>query len=147
MGYSHVVQRSYYRASSGVEAHRVIDVWQMTFNLGCVLKYVCRAGNKAGASLENDFNKALTYVDFEIDFYDRVLNGEQGIHRFKGACPQVDEKYLPKSVGDAWALNSLQVSVLSELFEASNDYRSGCYEKAIQRLERIIPMLLEGRNG
>lgn len=144
---SHVVQRSYYREDSGVEAHRVIDAWQLTFNLGCVLKYLCRAGNKDGATIAGDLNKALTYIDFEVDFYDRIIKGGQQVLKFEDKAPPVDACYLPEEVGDSWGLNGDQTKALSAIFYASCAYRSGAYKIAVTMLEDLIPMVLEARDG
>lgn len=144
---SHIIQREYYRASSGVEAHRVIDAWQLTFNLGCVLKYFCRAGSKVGATVESDLNKALTYIDFEIDFYDRLLKGDQQVLKFEDRSPPIDVRYMPDEVSDAWGLSSEKASALRLIFKASCAYRAHKLEAAITALEDLIPLVLEARNG
>ncbi|MAD79957.1 MAG: hypothetical protein CMJ50_03810 [Planctomycetaceae bacterium] len=49
---------------SDIEPIDVIEAWGLGFHLGCLLKYVCRAGRK-GDKLE-DFMKARWYLDREI---------------------------------------------------------------------------------
>ena len=49
---------------SCVEPIDVIEAWGLGFHLGCLLKYVCRAGRK-GERLE-DLKKARWYLDREI---------------------------------------------------------------------------------
>jgi len=59
---------SHYRAESGIEAIDVIEAWDLDFNLGNVVKYICRDGLKdtGDAPLEN-LQKALWYLQREID--------------------------------------------------------------------------------
>lgn len=47
------------------EPRKVIRDWGLNFNLGCVVKYVSRAGRK-GNALE-DLKKARQFLDFEIE--------------------------------------------------------------------------------
>ncbi len=54
----------HYRKESGFEAIDVIESWSLNFNLGNVIKYVCRAGLK-NDSLE-DLRKAQWYLEREI---------------------------------------------------------------------------------
>ena len=49
---------------SKIEPIDVIEAWGLGFHLGCLLKYVCRAGRK-GERLE-DLRKARWYLDREI---------------------------------------------------------------------------------
>ena len=48
------------------EAIKVIDAWNLGFNLGNVIKYVSRAGKKDPAKAIEDLEKAATYLQFEI---------------------------------------------------------------------------------
>ncbi len=59
---------SHYRAESGIEAIEVIEAWNLDFNLGNVVKYICRDGLKdtGDAPLEN-LQKAMWYLQREID--------------------------------------------------------------------------------
>jgi hypothetical protein len=49
---------------SVIEPIAAIEAWQLGFHLGCVVKYVCRAGRK-GDKVE-DLQKARWYLDREI---------------------------------------------------------------------------------
>lgn len=49
------------------EAIKVIEAWDLNFNLGNVVKYVCRAGKKDKDTLVGDLEKARQYLDFEIE--------------------------------------------------------------------------------
>lgn len=44
----------------------LINAQNLNFNLGNVVKYVCRAGKKKGESTLSDLYKAKDYINFEI---------------------------------------------------------------------------------
>jgi hypothetical protein len=56
---------SHYRSGT-IEAIEVIEAWEMNFNLGNVIKYICRAGLKNISDLE-DLRKAAWYLNREIE--------------------------------------------------------------------------------
>lgn len=45
----------------------LINAQDLNFNLGNVVKYVCRAGKKEGENTLSDLEKAKDYIDFEIE--------------------------------------------------------------------------------
>ena len=45
----------------------LINAQNLNFNLGNVVKYVCRAGKKDGETTIKDLNKAIDYINFEIE--------------------------------------------------------------------------------
>lgn len=45
----------------------VIKAWNLDFCLGNVVKYVARAGRKAGESRDSDLRKAMTYLRFALE--------------------------------------------------------------------------------
>lgn len=49
------------------EAIKVIEAWELGFNLGNAVKYISRAGKKDPAKIVEDLMKARTYIDFEIE--------------------------------------------------------------------------------
>jgi hypothetical protein len=49
------------------EAIKVIEAWELGFNLGNVVKYISRAGKKDPAKELEDLKKALWYLQREID--------------------------------------------------------------------------------
>ena len=57
-------------ADNPYEAIKVIEAWQLNFNLGNTVKYIVRAGKK-GAVLE-DLKKARWYLDREIANMERT---------------------------------------------------------------------------
>ena len=44
----------------------LINAQNLNFNLGNVVKYVCRAGKKQGESNVKDLEKAKDYINYEI---------------------------------------------------------------------------------
>lgn len=51
----------------------LINAQNLNFNLGNVVKYVCRAGKKEGENILSDLEKAKNYINYEIE---RVKNNE-----------------------------------------------------------------------
>ena len=49
------------------EAIKVIEAWELNFNLGNTLKYISRAGKKNNSELVQDLEKALWYLNREIN--------------------------------------------------------------------------------
>lgn len=58
-------KRDYYE-SDGIEVFDVIEAFDLNFNLGNVMKYICRAGRKTFDPLP-DLRKAYTYLEREIE--------------------------------------------------------------------------------
>lgn len=48
------------------EAIKVIQAWDLGFELGSALKYIARAGKKQGEDALTDLHKAAKYLEFEI---------------------------------------------------------------------------------
>ena len=49
------------------EAIKVIEAWDLGFNLGNVIKYISRAGKKDQTKTLEDLNKALWYLQRELE--------------------------------------------------------------------------------
>lgn len=45
----------------------IINAQNLNFNLGNVVKYVCRAGKKQGENVLSDLEKAKNYINYEIE--------------------------------------------------------------------------------
>ena len=45
----------------------LINAQDLNFNLGNVVKYVCRAGKKQGENILSDLDKAKNYINYEIE--------------------------------------------------------------------------------
>lgn len=50
---------------SSIEPINVIEAWELRFHLGCVVKYICRAGRKGNRI--DDLKKARWYLNREIE--------------------------------------------------------------------------------
>lgn len=48
------------------EAIKVINSWELDFNLGNTVKYISRAGKKDPNKKVEDLKKALFYLEYEI---------------------------------------------------------------------------------
>ena len=59
-----------YYQSNGVEVWDFISENDLNFFLGNVVKYIVRAGKKSGSSLRDDLQKAINYLDYEIEHAD-----------------------------------------------------------------------------
>lgn len=58
---------SHYGGDTVYEAIKVIEAWGLGFCLGNAVKYISRAGKKAGSTVLEDLKKARWYIDREID--------------------------------------------------------------------------------
>lgn len=63
-----VVHPDHYQGN-GYEVLDIIDDFELNFNLGNVLKYILRAGRKNSELKEEDLEKALFYLQREVDSY------------------------------------------------------------------------------
>ena len=64
--YEKVDHPDHYRAK-GMEAIDVIEAYSLNFSLGSAIKYILRAGKKPGESSIEDLNKAIWYLQREVD--------------------------------------------------------------------------------
>ena len=73
-------KRDYYE-SDGIEVFDVIEAFDLNFNLGNVIKYICRAGRKTFDPLP-DLRKACTYLEREIERLeaDPIMNNDEADH-------------------------------------------------------------------
>ena len=58
------------------EPRHVIREWGLSFALGNVLKYVQRAGNKPGEARADALQKAMDYLQDEMDATQGPMEGE-----------------------------------------------------------------------
>lgn len=54
------------------EAIKVIEAWNLNFNLGNVVKYISRAGKKDDTKFIQDLEKAVWYLNREINNIKKV---------------------------------------------------------------------------
>ncbi len=57
---------AHYCAGRKYEPVKVIQDWGLSYCLGNVLKYIARAGRKDGCSRQEDLQKAMKYLEFEV---------------------------------------------------------------------------------
>ena len=50
-----------------IQPIELINAQNLNFNLGNVVKYVCRAGKKQGENVLSDLDKAKNYINYEIE--------------------------------------------------------------------------------
>lgn len=55
----------------------LINAQDLNFNLGNVVKYVCRAGKKQGENILSDLEKAKDYINFEIKRVKKWTNDKE----------------------------------------------------------------------
>lgn len=65
------------------EARKVVEDFELTYNLGSCLKYILRAGKKEGNPIIQDIQKAINHLNFELD----RLNNEKKEYPRTGALP------------------------------------------------------------
>ena len=59
-------------ADNPYEAIKVIHAWKLNFNLGNVVKYIARAGQKQGESELKDLKKAVWYLNDYIKLLENM---------------------------------------------------------------------------
>ena len=64
--YEKIDHPDHYQAK-GLEAIDVIEAYNLNFSIGSALKYLLRAGRKPGETSIEDLNKAIWYIQREID--------------------------------------------------------------------------------
>lgn len=73
--------KHYGGSDSPYEAIKVIEAWELGFNLGNVLKYIARAGKKDQTKRLEDLEKAQWYLNREINSKKEKQNEIQGMER------------------------------------------------------------------
>lgn len=64
--YEAVNHPAHYGGNDTYEVIKVIEAWDLGFNLGNAVKYVARAGRKPGTPYAEDLQKALFYLQREL---------------------------------------------------------------------------------
>lgn len=63
---------SHYGGDVVYEHHKVVRAWGLNYWLGQSTKYICRAGKKDPAAEIEDLEKAIWYLQAEIDYLKTV---------------------------------------------------------------------------
>ena len=64
---SHPEPTYYSGTKYGYSARRVVEDFELSYNTGTAVSYLLRAGKKEGNSAEQDIQKAINHLHFELD--------------------------------------------------------------------------------
>jgi hypothetical protein len=81
---------SYYTLPSGKQLEDFIHIKNLTFAAGSALKYLWRAGNKDGESMEKDLAKAEHYIQFMASHTD---SSERAVRTLLGKLIKEAKEY------------------------------------------------------
>ena len=66
--YKKNVEPSYYTGKNySYSARRVVEDFDLTYNTGTAVSYLLRAGKKEGNPAQQDIQKAINHLEFELD--------------------------------------------------------------------------------
>ena len=66
--YKNNVEPSYYSGKKyGYSARKVVEDFDLTYNTGTAVSYLLRAGKKEGNPAQQDIQKAINHLEFELD--------------------------------------------------------------------------------
>ena len=66
--YKQITEPSYYSGTKyGYSARKVVEDFDLSYNVGTAVSYLLRAGKKEGNPAEQDIQKAINHLHFELD--------------------------------------------------------------------------------
>ena len=66
--YKTTTEPSYYSGTKyGYSARKVVEDFNLSYNVGTAVSYLLRAGKKEGNPVEQDIRKAINHLHFELD--------------------------------------------------------------------------------
>ena len=66
--YKTTTEPSYYSGKKyGYSARKVVEDFNLSYNVGTAVSYLLRAGKKEGNPAEQDIQKAINHLHFELD--------------------------------------------------------------------------------
>lgn len=66
--YKETTEPSYYSGTKyGYSARKVVEDFDLSYNCGVAVSYLLRAGKKEGNPAEQDIQKAINHLHFELD--------------------------------------------------------------------------------
>ena len=66
--YKETKEPSYYSGTKyGYSARKVVEDFELSYNVGTAVSYLLRAGKKEGNPAEQDIQKAINHLHFELD--------------------------------------------------------------------------------
>lgn len=98
-------------ADNPYEAIKVIEAWGVTFCIGQVLKYVCRAGKKANESTVKDYRKAIYYLTREAD----KLEAQEAARKAQELSEQQQQVFIAEANQKERRAETSPMRVASEL--------------------------------
>ena len=76
--YKNNPEPSYYTGTKyGYSARKVVEDFELSYNLGTTLSYILRAGKKLGNPVEQDLQKAINHLHFELDRLYKESEGKE----------------------------------------------------------------------
>tara|TARA_Y100000310_G_C20690809_1_gene822073 strand:+ start:3535 stop:3966 length:432 start_codon:yes stop_codon:yes gene_type:complete len=136
--------QEYYKGDTGFEVIDVIEEYHLSFSLGNVCKYICRAGIKPGQSAEDDLNKSLVYLDYEVDRLVKLEKGE--VTEPRCLIYPLHVSYVSEEISLAWGLTNHLRQALAGILKASSCRYNGAYKEAIKSLEKVIEDIVDALN-
>lgn len=104
--YEYVNHPSHYGGENNTyECIKVIDAWKLNFCLGTAVRYICRAGQKPNNPDIQDLEKAVWYLQHEIELrkQEELLNvvTDEEYVKVVNALSNIDFKAIGDSIADA----------------------------------------------
>jgi len=66
--YKTTTEPSYYSGTKyGYSARKIVEDFELSYNVGTACSYLLRAGKKEGNPAEQDIQKAINHLHFELD--------------------------------------------------------------------------------
>tara|TARA_R110000787_G_scaffold12678_6_gene40765 strand:+ start:284 stop:520 length:237 start_codon:yes stop_codon:yes gene_type:complete len=66
--YKETTEPNYYSGTKyGYSARKVVEDFELSYNLGTAVSYLLRSGKKENNSAEQDIQKAINHLHFELD--------------------------------------------------------------------------------
>jgi hypothetical protein len=66
--YKETTEPNYYSGKKyGYSARKVVEDFELSYNVGTAVSYLLRAGKKEGNPAEQDIQKAINHLHFELD--------------------------------------------------------------------------------
>lgn len=116
--YEYVNHPSHYGGKDNVyECIKVIDAWNLNFCLGTAVRYICRAGQKPDNPDIQDLEKAIWYLQHEVEMRKNqklidLANKDEYV-KCVNALSNIDFEAIGKSIEEAGknAVKKLQETV------------------------------------
>ena len=105
--YEYVNHPSHYGGKDNVyECIKVIDAWNLNFCLGTAVRYICRAGQKPDNSDIQDLEKAIWYLQHEVEIQKRKKTADilcnSGYKQAVEALKSIDSEEIFKEDSSIW---------------------------------------------